>query len=230
MLSDATTVYIDGGSRGNPGTAGCGIVLVPPGLDSQPQEYGFYLGEDRTNNYAEYGALIIALHICMVRGLEHIDIFSDSELLVKQIKGEYKVKADTIKPLYARVVSILNGPYKFRWSIGHIPRESNNVADTCANIAMDAAASGLPFIDPFLLCKYDVATYVMDNYNACKACTTLPDQNLQTALLLGDTKSDDLLMRKAANMINQLLWYADDSLPDDKRLEALELQVQLLRR
>jgi ribonuclease HI len=126
-------IYTDGAARGNPGPAGAGAVLI--GEDgSVLAEVSRYLGKT-TNNQAEYQALVLALEEAKKLAADEVNIFSDSELLVKQIKGEYHVKNDGLKPLFKLVKSKLQhfGKYK----IEYLPRERNAHADRLANRAID---------------------------------------------------------------------------------------------
>ena len=120
--------YIDGGSRGNPGEAGIGVHF--PGIVRISE----YLGVG-TNNYAEYSALIAALRFAVFSRCDELDIYADSELVVKQIKGEYQVKNESIRLLYDSAIrwsSLIP-----RFSIKHVRREQNKEADKLANLAMD---------------------------------------------------------------------------------------------
>lgn len=130
----ATIAYIDGGSRGNPGPAGAGVYF--PGIVSVAE----YLGE-QTNNFAEYTALVTALKFAVAMGCDDLEVFSDSELVVKQIRGEYKVRNPNIIPLYqsAKMWMRLIG----RCSIEHVRREFNKDADRLANDAMDARSNSV---------------------------------------------------------------------------------------
>lgn len=127
------TIYVDGASRGNPGEAGAGIVIldekgrVVKGLKD-------YLGVT-TNNQAEYKALLLALKEVKGLGAERVIIRSDSELVVRQIKGEYRVKDKGIRPLYAEVIGLLKELKGY--DIIHIDREENKEADRLANQAID---------------------------------------------------------------------------------------------
>lgn len=126
-------LYTDGASSGNPGESGIGIVLSVEGKKFELSEY---IGRS-TNNVAEYTALIRGLQEARNHGIDRIDIFLDSELLVKQIRGEYSVKSESLKPLFSRVSSILK---TFRsYSIRHIPREENADADRLARRAIKKA-------------------------------------------------------------------------------------------
>ena len=128
------TVHIDGGARGNPGPAGAGVSM----RDAQRGivfEAGFYLG-DMTNNRAEYGALLKALEVAEQIGAEAVTVFADSELLVRQINGVYRVKNAGLKKLFAEATERLG---RFgEWSVQHVLRETNSRADELANMAMDA--------------------------------------------------------------------------------------------
>ncbi len=121
--------YIDGGSRGNPGPSGLGVYF--PGLVSVAE----YLGH-QTNNYAEYSALVSALRFAADRQCKQLKIYSDSELVVKQIKGIYKVRNENIRPLYASAKRLIEQIPRF--SIEHVRREFNKEADKLANEAMDS--------------------------------------------------------------------------------------------
>ena len=133
------TIFTDGGARGNPGPSGAGAVIFDE-KKVQVGEVSAFLGV-RTNNYAEYEALILALQrlldLLSVDKAEPVDVEvrMDSELIVKQLRGEYKVKHPDMKTQYARVATLLS---QFRAVIFvHIPREENAIADAYANEAMD---------------------------------------------------------------------------------------------
>ncbi len=125
-------VNIDGASRGNPGPASCAAVVR---LDGAPEKHlGLYLGIT-TNNVAEYSGLILGLSESLDSGADEVEIRSDSELCVKQVKGEYKVKNEKLAPLHQRVMYLL---HKFRsWSVNHVPREQNAAADAISNRVLD---------------------------------------------------------------------------------------------
>lgn len=126
-------LYTDGASRGNPGRAGAGAVI----LDEKGQEIAAgaeYLGIC-TNNVAEYKALISGLRLAMETGCTALNIFLDSELIVRQLTGRYKVKNATLKPLFNQVQQLLQRLTTF--SITHIPRAKNSRADELANQGID---------------------------------------------------------------------------------------------
>jgi ribonuclease HI len=125
--------HIDGGARGNPGPAGYGVFLQ----DEKGQVIARlhrYLG-NQTNNFAEYSGLVAALEYASAHGLRSLQIYSDSELLVRQLKGIYKVNNLGLKPLYQRAQSLIRNLDHFR--IDHVRREQNKEADRLANLAMD---------------------------------------------------------------------------------------------
>jgi len=125
--------YIDGGSRGNPGTAGYGVYVVDP-EGKQLARLSAGLGI-KTNNFAEYSALIAALQFAAANQYGGIKIYADSELLVKQINGVYRVKNPDLRKLYDQAQLLISDLESF--SIQHIPREQNREADRLANLAMD---------------------------------------------------------------------------------------------
>jgi len=129
------TIYIDGGARGNPGPAAAGIVLRN-GETGQPlHEAGYVLGK-ATNNVAEYTALVRAIDLAIEHGGKDIQIFSDSELLVKQLTGEYRVKNETLAEILEQAqVRLLRLD---SWHIRHVKRAENKRADELVNIALDA--------------------------------------------------------------------------------------------
>ncbi len=127
------TLYTDGGARGNPGPAGAGFVLTRPD-DSVICSGGRYLGET-TNNVAEYEALIWGMECARDSGVRTLSVYSDSELLVKQLNGLYRVKHPNLKPLYARARTLIQGFSMVK--VNHVRREKNTVADGLANEAMD---------------------------------------------------------------------------------------------
>ncbi|MDW7772384.1 MAG: ribonuclease HI family protein [Desulfobulbaceae bacterium] len=130
---DICSLYTDGASRGNPGEAGAGIVLMDSS-GNELQTRSLYLGKC-TNNAAEYRALVTGLESALAAGCKKLNIFLDSELIVRQVQGIYKVKNEQLKPLHAQVEKLLTG-LRF-WTIKHIPREKNFRADELANKAVD---------------------------------------------------------------------------------------------
>jgi ribonuclease HI len=132
--SALTVAHIDGGSRGNPGPAGYGVLLE----DQQRQviaRLSRYLGR-QTNNFAEYSGMVAALEYAQQNGISSLHVYSDSELLVFQIKGRYKVRNPMLRPLYERAMAMIKQLKFFR--IDHVRREGNREADRLANQAMDS--------------------------------------------------------------------------------------------
>ena len=138
----------DGGSRGNPGISGIGFVLIVD-EENGPEticDGGAYIGI-ATNNQAEYQALIWGLRNAIHADIRTLDIHADSELIVKQLLGEYKVKNEGIKPLFSEAQALLQSFE--RCALTHVLREHNSAADTLANKAMDLRTSIGTFCVPF---------------------------------------------------------------------------------
>jgi ribonuclease HI len=124
---------IDGGSRGNPGPAAYGVV-VRDGSGAIVARLKKYIGQN-TNNVAEYFGLIAALDYAQTHGVRALRVESDSELMVKQMRGQYKVKSEDLKPLFERAKKMSQGLESFR--IEHVYREQNREADALVNQALD---------------------------------------------------------------------------------------------
>jgi len=133
-MIDAFVLYADGASRGNPGPASIGAVLYDP-AGVVVAEVSEAIGET-TNNVAEYRAVIAGLEAAIEMGVERLQVRLDSLLLVRQIRGEYRVKAPGLKPLHRRAVALAARFPGFH--IEHVRREKNTVADALANAALDA--------------------------------------------------------------------------------------------
>lgn len=132
-------LHADGGARGNPGPAGIGVVLENDSGEVV-ERIGRGIGV-ATNNVAEYQALISGLELALTRGVTEIQVFLDSELVVSQVKGEWKIKKDSLRTLAARASSLLQQFDSF--TIAHVPREKNADADKLANEGMDEAEAEL---------------------------------------------------------------------------------------
>ena len=126
-------IYTDGGSRGNPGNAAIGVVIK--------DKYGKIISEvseaigKATNNFAEYSAFVRGLEEALKLKADHVEIFMDSELVVKQINREYKVRDSNLAKIFIKAWNLLS---KFKsFKVSYIPREKNKKADTLVNIALD---------------------------------------------------------------------------------------------
>lgn len=140
--SSSTPAYranIDGGSRGNPGPASYGVVIRDP-RGEVVAKLKKHIGR-MTNNVAEYYGLIAALDYAQSRGIRVLRIESDSELLVRQMRGQYKVKSAELRPLFERARKMAQGFSSFK--IDHVYREQNAEADTLANEALDETSGAL---------------------------------------------------------------------------------------
>ncbi|HEY6970968.1 MAG TPA: ribonuclease HI family protein [Candidatus Angelobacter sp.] len=131
--SSVPIAYIDGGARGNPGPAAYGVVIRTP-EGKMLAELAKYLGE-RTNNFAEYSGLLAALEYAQQQNFPGLKVFSDSELLVKQMKGEYKVSNATLKMLHSQAQDLVRKLQHF--SIHHVLRSYNRQADALVNAVLD---------------------------------------------------------------------------------------------
>jgi len=124
----------DGGSRGNPGPAAWGVVV----MDASGRAIEGFAGAigRATNNVAEYNGLLEALALAVARGASDVELLADSELVVKQVRGEYKVRHPDLIPLHAEALRIIRGFGRFK--IGHVPREKNKAADKLVNRALNS--------------------------------------------------------------------------------------------
>lgn len=130
---DWITAHCDGGSRGNPGPAGFGV-HIEDGAGEVLGELSGFLGK-KTNNFAEYSALLAALRFALEHGRRRLRVVADSELMVKQMKGQYRVNSPELRPLYEKAKSLIGELDRFE--IQHVLREKNRNADRLANAAMD---------------------------------------------------------------------------------------------
>jgi len=128
------TVNVDGGARGNPGPAAIGVVVQAGG--EVVEELGETIGR-ATNNVAEYRALLRGIELAAAHGAEDLELVGDSELVVRQVEGRYKVKDAALRELHAEVKRALAGFDS--WSIRHVKRAQNADADRLVNQALDGA-------------------------------------------------------------------------------------------
>ena len=129
-------VHVDGGARGNPGPAAIAAVLAEPGgelLEERSEVIGH-----ATNNGAEYRALLLGIERARALGAREIDLVGDSELIARQVRGEYRVKDAALRELHAQAIKALRD--FDRWTIRNVPREDNARADGLVNEALDARA------------------------------------------------------------------------------------------
>ena len=137
--------FTDGASRGNPGESGIGVILKDPDGTVVEEIFG-YLGTS-TNNRAEYAALLTGVELARRHKCTHLISHSDSELIVRQLQGAYKIKDKTLRQWAERVhAAVRSGGLKLE--LKHIPREQNHEADELANMGIDSKA---PLKDPSLL-------------------------------------------------------------------------------
>jgi ribonuclease HI len=130
-------VHVDGGARGNPGPAAAAAVATTPDGD-ELAERSSYLGEV-TNNVAEYRAVLLGLELARELGAQEVDVVNDSELVARQVGGEYKVKNPGLKPLFLETMRELRG--FDRWSVRNVRREHNERADELVNEELDRAGA-----------------------------------------------------------------------------------------
>jgi len=165
MKDEVITLQFDGGSRGNPGPAGVGVVLRA--ADGTPLvTLGRFIGR-ATNNVAEYKALITALEQARELGAKRVKVLGDSELIVKQMRGEYRVKNPDLRVLYDEAQDLFHSFDAA--TIDHNYREDNSLADKLANMAMDRKADVTDADDSPLASPSPVAPKAGDRF-ACPRC------------------------------------------------------------
>jgi len=135
-MSKKLVIFTDGGARGNPGPAGAGVAMFEETGKSVVATYKKYLGET-TNNVAEYSAVILALEEAKKLEAEELVFFLDSELVVKQLNGEYKVKNQELGKLFIKIHNLRQQFKKITFQ--HVRREQNKLADKLVNQAIDSA-------------------------------------------------------------------------------------------
>jgi ribonuclease HI len=137
-VPDSVVVHVDGGVRGNPGPAAAAAVAASP--DGEPLgEASEYIGE-ATNNVAEYRAVLLGLELARSLGARTVEVVNDSELVARQIGGQYKVKHAGLRPLFVETMRRLRE--LDRWSVRNVRREQNERADQLVNEELDRAAEG----------------------------------------------------------------------------------------
>ncbi|MFW0838001.1 MAG: ribonuclease HI family protein [Candidatus Komeilibacteria bacterium] len=129
-----TKLFTDGGARGNPGPAAAGVHIIWP--TGEVYDFGKYLGE-QTNNQAEYQALYLGLKYLRDQGVPKVIVYMDSELIIRQLKREYKVKNQDLAKWFVKVWNIAQEFSSISWQ--HVPRADNKAADKQVNIALDKA-------------------------------------------------------------------------------------------
>ena len=146
MTNETYLLHTDGASLGNPGHGGAGAVIFDS-VDNITDSLSIYLGPKVTNNQAEYQGLIYGLKMALKHGLAQLSIRMDSELIVRQLQGRYKVKNENMIPLYQEAVELLK---KFKsYEVAHVRREFNKDADALASKAAEKGSKGLA-TDDFL--------------------------------------------------------------------------------
>lgn len=144
IIHNLISIFCDGGSRGNPGPAASAFIVYDP-TGAIVHEQGFYLGV-ATNNQAEYQAVLEALKYLTTHYLSHysqpttIHFYLDSELVVKQLTGVYKIKDPTLQKKYTQIKTIIHNSNFIIPNFSHIPREKNFMADKLVNSTLDSAA------------------------------------------------------------------------------------------
>jgi ribonuclease HI len=131
------SLYFDGASRGNPGPASLGGVIY----DCSGEEkinYKKSIGI-ATNNYAEYQALLVGIKVCIKYDIKEVNIYGDSKLAIEQVKGNWKVKSDTLRPIYLEIQKHITPEFFKKITFNHVRRHLNKRADELANIALDNA-------------------------------------------------------------------------------------------
>ena len=132
-MTERLVVHVDGGARGNPGPAAIAAVLAEPD-GGVVDEHAETIGR-ATNNVAEYRALLLGIERARALGARELELVGDSELIVRQVRGEYKVKDAALRELHVKVRAALEG--LDRWTIRNVPREENANADRLVNEALD---------------------------------------------------------------------------------------------
>lgn len=129
------SLYFDGASRGNPGLAGAGVVLISSSNKEIKEEKSVFLGDKITNNQAEYYALIEGLILAISKSIKKLKVYGDSLLVINQLRGEWVCRSPNLIPLFSSAIELLKDFDEIVFI--HIPRNQNTLADACANRAID---------------------------------------------------------------------------------------------
>lgn len=216
---DRLVIYIDGASRNNPGPAAIGGVIIGPD-NNELERYSAFLGE-KTNNQAEYLSLIEALKRAKKYKPRFVEVRSDSELIVKQLKGEYKVRDPQLRKLHEKALE-LAGEFE-GFSIVHIPRTENEMADRLCNLALDAALKKREKVKGIFTVtatgKFDCAHFLPEYEGKCgqlhghtyKVEVTVFGSSLKQGILIDLVELKKILASSLENFdhkyLNELDWF-----------------------
>ena len=131
------SLYFDGASRGNPGPSSLGGVIYDS-LKEEKINYNKSIGI-ATNNYAEYQALLVGIKVCIKYDIKEVNVYGDSKLVIEQVKGNWKVKSDNLKPMHTEITKFITPEFFKKITFNHVHRHLNKRADELANIALDNA-------------------------------------------------------------------------------------------
>ena len=129
------SLYFDGASRGNPGPSSLGGVIYN-NLKEEKINYKKAIGI-ATNNYAEYQALLVGIKVCIKYEIKEVNIYGDSKLVIEQVKGNWKVKSESLKPIYTEIKKHITPEFFKKITFNHVRRHLNKRADELANVALD---------------------------------------------------------------------------------------------
>ncbi len=129
------SLYFDGASRGNPGPASLGGVIYDS-LKEEKINYKKAIGI-ATNNYAEYQALLVGIKVCIKYDIKEVNVYGDSKLVIEQVKGNWKVKSDSLKPIHTEIQKHITPEFFKKITFNHVRRHLNKRADELANLALD---------------------------------------------------------------------------------------------
>jgi len=129
------SLYFDGASRGNPGPSSLGGVIYDS-LKEEKINYKKSIGI-ATNNYAEYQALLVGIKVCIKYDIKEVNVYGDSKLVIEQVKGNWKVKSDNLKPMHTEITKFITPEFFKKITFNHVRRHLNKRADELANLALD---------------------------------------------------------------------------------------------